>query len=85
MATKKKTTESDTLSTIGESIKTAAQTVVEKAEEYVVDPIGQALGLTEEKKEPERKMTASEKKQARKAAVKRATAKPARRVKRAAV
>jgi hypothetical protein len=72
METTNNTPEPGTLAKIGGKLKAAAQAVAGKADEYVVQPVGNALGLTEEKK-PEVEMTQSEKKQSRKAAVKAAT------------
>jgi len=81
MDTNNKTPESGTLATIGDALKSAAQAVANKADEYVVQPVGNALGLTEEKK-PEVELSRAEKKQARKAAVK-AAGKPRQRGRRA--
>ncbi len=43
-----------TLSKVGTAVKEAAQTVAQKADEYVVDPVGKALGLTGKKKAAKR-------------------------------
>jgi len=46
MATKRKT---GVLATTGKKVKQAAKTVVKKADEYIVEPVGRALGLKKKK------------------------------------
>jgi len=46
MATKRK---KGALATAGKKVKQAARKVVETADEYVVDPVGRALGLKKKK------------------------------------
>jgi hypothetical protein len=67
------------LGQVADAVKSAAQTTVRAASEYVIAPVGQALGLVTE----EQPRSKSARKAARKAAVARARAKPARRTARA--
>jgi hypothetical protein len=63
------------LGQVADAVKNAAQTTVNAASDYVIAPVGQALGLVVEAK-PQSK---SARKAARKAAVARATAGHSRR------
>ncbi len=45
-----KKTKKSTLSKMGTAVKDAAQTVADKADEYVVKPVSKALGVTGKKK-----------------------------------
>jgi hypothetical protein len=56
MATKRKTGK---LAAAGKKVKAAAKTVVSKVEEHVVQPVGEALGLTKKKKSAPRKKAAA--------------------------
>jgi hypothetical protein len=56
MVTKRKP---GTLAKVGKAVKNAAKTVVKKADEYVVEPVGKALGLTGKKKAAPKRKTAS--------------------------
>jgi hypothetical protein len=70
-----------TLGKVGETVKDAAGTVAEKTGEYVVEPVGKALGLTETKKTAKKgakgtaKKTTAKKAEEKKAPATKATAK----------
>jgi hypothetical protein len=70
MATKK-----GTMAKVGEGIKGAASTVAQAADDYVVQPVGKAVGLIDKKPAPPKS------KSARKAGRKKAVAKAAARKK----
>jgi DNA-binding protein HU-beta len=71
MATRKKT---GTLTSVGRTVKKAAKAVAQTADEYVVEPVGKALGLTGKKKPAKKKAaTSTAKKPARKTTAKAAT------------
>ena len=56
MATRKKT---GTLTSVGRTVKKAAKAVAQTADEYVVEPVGKALGLTGKKKPAKKKAATS--------------------------
>ena len=62
MPAKTKKPVDSTLATIGKKVKSAAKTVADKAEEYVVEPVGKALGLKDKKKTEPEKPVATKKK-----------------------
>ena len=68
-----KKSKKSTLSKVGTAVKEAAQTVAAKADEYVVAPVGKALGVKAKKKPAKKTSTAKASKSA--AATKSAPAK----------
>lgn len=67
MATRRKTS---TLAKVGQTVKEAAKTVADVAEDYVVKPVSKAIGVGAKKK-PARTRTATKKPAARKPAARK--------------